>query len=201
MIALGQAADASTFFHELGHFSLEMLADLAARGDAPADVRADWAIVRNWLGVADRSQIGRAHHEMFARGFEAWLYEGRAPRPDLEGLFARIARWLHDVYRTILDLDVELTADVRAVFARLVGGSGEDLLPGFDPVTARARDAGAMAARANARLTGAAAPLPEGGLFDETARAQQELFQPILPQQRAAKALATSPCARALTPL
>ena len=36
----------------------------------------------------------RAHHEDFARGFESYLFEGKAPSIELQGVFQRFRAWL-----------------------------------------------------------------------------------------------------------
>ncbi|HEY5409917.1 MAG TPA: hypothetical protein VIJ94_04235 [Caulobacteraceae bacterium] len=63
----------------------------------------------------------------------------------------------------------------QAELVRLADGEAtQALIPGVEPVSAAARDLAALQARKAARRGHAA--LPSGGLFDETARAQQELF-------------------------
>lgn len=126
-IGLLQAADLSTFLHESGHFFLEVMTDIASRPDAPEQVRADMATVLQWFGV-DSLDAWRAmpldekrpYHERFARGFEAYAFEGEAPSLELQGVFARFRAWLLRVYRQITRLNVELTDDVRQVFARML---------------------------------------------------------------------------------
>lgn len=83
---------------------------------------------RAWLasGMERRSSVGaaydRAAQEYFARGFERYLMEGRAPVPSREllAVFRRFKKWLCDIYRTLTELDVELSDDVRGVFGRMV---------------------------------------------------------------------------------
>lgn len=65
--------------------------------------------------------LRRATHEQFARGFEAYLMEGKAPSIELRNVFRTFARWLADIYRSIRDaLRVNLDDDMRAVFDRLL---------------------------------------------------------------------------------
>ena len=128
-IALFEGADLSTFLHETGHFYLEVLADLAdeiggidtaARTPQQQQLSRDYAAVLAWLGVEDRSTVGRAQHEQFARGFEAYLMEGAAPSETLRSVFARFRAWLVGIYRSVRGLNVDLTPDIRRVFDRLV---------------------------------------------------------------------------------
>jgi hypothetical protein len=124
-IVLGQKADLSTFLHESGHVFLEMLGDLAARPDAPQRLKDDWAKTLEYLGVKDRSEIQREHHEKWARSFEAYLYEGKAPSSSLTRAFTRFRLWLKSVYRSLQALDVELSDDIRGVFDRMFATDAE----------------------------------------------------------------------------
>jgi hypothetical protein len=124
-INLFEKANLSTFLHESGHFFLEVLGDLAESADAPAGIREDYQRVLTWFGVADRSQIGTEQHEQFARGFEAYLREGKAPSPELTSIFGRFRAWLTSVYRQLSQLNVHLTDEVRGVFDRLIATDEE----------------------------------------------------------------------------
>lgn len=121
-IDLLKDADLSTFIHETGHFYLEMLADLATEADATEGLKTDYATVRKWLGLNESDAITREHHEMFARGFEKYLGEGRAPVPELRRVFAKFKAWLFGVYSSLAELKVELTDEVRNVFDKLIAG-------------------------------------------------------------------------------
>lgn len=118
-IGLTENANLSTFLHETGHFYLEVLGDLAATEGAAQQVKDDYAAILKWLGVADRGQIETKHHEMFARGNEAYLMEGNAPAPELQGAFQRFKSWLAHIYGELSKLDVKLSEEVRGVFDRI----------------------------------------------------------------------------------
>lgn len=83
---------------------------------------------RAWLasGMERKSAAGaaydRAAQEYFARGFERYLMEGKAPVPSREllAVFRRFKKWLCEIYRTLTELDVELSDEVRGVFGRMV---------------------------------------------------------------------------------
>lgn len=62
----------------------------------------------------------RPYHEQFARGFEAYLFEGKAPSAELSGVFARFRAWLVNVYKSVKALNVEINDEIRGVFDRLV---------------------------------------------------------------------------------
>ena len=63
-------------------------------------------------------------HEMFARGFERYLAEGKAPTPALLRVFAHFKTWLLKIYQAITGsaIDVNLTPEMKQVFDRLLGG-------------------------------------------------------------------------------
>lgn len=68
----------------------------------------------------------RPYHEKFARGFEAYLQEGKAPTPELQGLFRKIKSWMASVYGTLkrfLETQPDaspLNAEIRDVFGRML---------------------------------------------------------------------------------
>lgn len=119
-ITLGARRDLSTMLHELGHFYLEVMGDLATAENAPAQLVSDMATIRLWVGAEDGSPLTTEQHEQFARGFERYLAEGKAPNPELQGAFARFKRWLIAVYKDLMRLNVDLSDEVRGVFDRLV---------------------------------------------------------------------------------
>ena len=118
-INLFEKADLSTFLHESGHFYLEVLGDLAADPASDQSVRDDYAKILAFMGVSNRSEIKVEHHEKFARANEAYLMEGKAPSPELRGVFQRFRGWLKLIYRQLQSLNVELTDEVRGVFDRV----------------------------------------------------------------------------------
>lgn len=119
VITLFEKADRSTLLHELGHTFLQIEADVAKLPDMPADFKKDWATLEKWLGVKD-GVITREAHEKFARGFEAYVREGKAPSLELRSAFRRFKAWLVKVYQDVLNLNVKLNDDIRGYFDRLL---------------------------------------------------------------------------------
>jgi hypothetical protein len=126
-IALLAKADLSTFHHELAHFYLEVLADMAAQPNAPATVVEDMNRVLEWFGVPDLDtwrnmslDQQREFHEKFARGYEAYLFEGKAPSTALARTFQRFSEWMRRIYRSIKALGVEINPDIRRVYDRML---------------------------------------------------------------------------------
>lgn len=124
-IQIFEKADFSTFIHESAHLFLEIMGELAQDPNSSQEIKDDFAKVLAWFGVESRNQIATEHHEQWARGFEAYLMEGKAPTPELRSLFARFKMWLIEVYKGITNLGVELTPEVRGVMDRLVATQQE----------------------------------------------------------------------------
>lgn len=170
-ISLLERADLSTFLHEMGHLFLNEMVEDAFTPGVPAQLGQDLDGILKWMGVTARvadglgavtAAIGKVQHEQFARGFEAWLLEGKSPSIALLQAFFRFRQWLVWVYKLMTGklgaspegigqaLNVKLTPEVRKVMARLVATEEEiaameqeaDLQPFF----ATAEDAG-MSAR------------------------------------------------------
>ena len=134
-LALSPRADLSTWFHETGHFYLEVLADLAARPDAPAQVVADMQALLQWFGVPDLAawqamtlDQQRQFHERFAESIEQYVMEGKAPSAELAPLMRRFRAWMLAAYRSLKQFlagrpDAEampLNADIRRVMDRML---------------------------------------------------------------------------------
>lgn len=161
IVSLFKSADLSTFVHESGHFFLEVQADLAARISAriaageqvsPGEqsIADDMGKLLEWMGVKGTPELSalgewlampadqkRPFHEKFARGFEAYAFEGKAPSMDLQKTFQTFRAWLVNVYRALLKsvnasptdiggaLDVELSPEVRSVMDRMLATSDQ----------------------------------------------------------------------------
>ena len=121
IIKLGEASDLSTFLHESGHLFLEMEKKFAAAYGVSKDQEA----LLKWLGVESFDQLTTKQHEQFARGFEKYLAEGKAPSSKLNDAFAAFRSWLTTVYRNLRNLDVALPDDVRGVFDRMLATEAE----------------------------------------------------------------------------
>ena len=123
-IALLKDANLTTYLHETGHWALDMYSHIAENNPA---IRGEMDKLLNWFGVDSLEKWNsmsideqRQYHEQFARGFEAYLMEGKAPSSELRPIFARIKTWMLDFYKSLSGLNVELTPEVRGVFDRML---------------------------------------------------------------------------------
>ncbi len=126
-IALLKGADLTSFLHEGGHFFLDTMGNMAAHPDAPEGIKSDMQTLLDHFGVKDLDawhgmtlEQQRESHETFARGFEKYLMEGKAPSVELQSLFSRFRSWLVNVYKSLTSLNVELTPQVRGVMDRML---------------------------------------------------------------------------------
>ncbi|AZR60721.1 hypothetical protein [Eikenella corrodens] len=142
-IALLENADLSTTIHELGHYFLHTGLNIANALEAKAARNeelnvgerqhlADMQATLNWLGLADLQawnaltfEQQRPYHEQLARGFEAYIMEGKAPSLEMRSVFQRMKAWMMRVYQNLTQLDVQLSDEVRGVFGRLLASDEE----------------------------------------------------------------------------
>lgn len=120
VITLMKSANASTFMHEMGHDWLERMMRDGVDSDAPQRMRDDAGTVRSYLGLNEGDAIPTKAHEKFARSFERYLMEGRAPTQALANVFAKFKAWLTGIYQTVAKLRAPITPDIRDVFDRLL---------------------------------------------------------------------------------
>lgn len=184
-IALFENADRSTFLHESAHFFLEVYRDLATGENANPRAVQDMATLLDWFGVDSADAIGVEQHEQFARGFEAYLGEGKAPSPALQAVFAQFRAWVLGIYKALGNLNVTLTDDVRGVFDRMLASDIEiDVAQSRQGASPIVRDVGEAKALG---LTEKQFLDYEGMLLAATEEAKADLTGKLLKQQRRAQ--------------
>lgn len=127
-LMLNKGADMSTFPHEMSHFYLTMLGRMASGTTVDPSVRADMDTLLSWFGVAGTTpeerlaawnamsvDQQRQYHEQFAYNFELYLFEGKSPSLEMQGVFDRFAAYLKRVYKSIRD---ELNETYRKQFGK-----------------------------------------------------------------------------------
>jgi hypothetical protein len=145
----------STGLHESAHlFFAMMLKDARTEGIAP-QLMADMQTALDFLGMdsvesllqdsqGNLSDEARAAHEKWARAFEVYLREGKAPSAALRESFSRFKSWLLHLYKTLRGLNVELNPEMRQVFDRLLASDEQiaqakqhdRMLPAFESAEA-----------------------------------------------------------------
>jgi hypothetical protein len=160
IIDLFKTADASTFMHEAGHLWLNELVQDASRANVPQALKDDLGTILRWLKVDKAEDIGRSQHEQWAKAFERYLAEGKAPSNALAQAFEKFKQWLTAIYKSLTDISAPLSDDVRGVMDRLLATDAEIAQRGV-PQGAVAGSVGAAAVMApsltNTALAGRAA--------------------------------------------
>lgn len=184
VIGLFENADRSTFLHETGHFFLEVTRDLSRRPTAPEGARGDWDTLAKWLKISPEGEITTEAHEKFARGWERYMAEGKAPSEGLKAVFEQFKRWLLEIYHSLTDMDVTLSRDVRAVMDRMLAPgkperpAGQAPRAGFPPPP-----------RPEAQPAGRAGPEPSRLMRDirELGGIDQRYFEDVTGEKRFGK--------------
>lgn len=130
-INLFAAQNESSFIHESAHFFLEVLGDAATSEGATEEGKAFYAEALKLLNVESREQIGEKEQEMFARSFEAYLLEGKAPSKRLQKAFAAFKTWLVNIYKNIAGIEneagfkVNVSPEMKSFFDRMLASEQE----------------------------------------------------------------------------
>lgn len=143
-------SDLSTPLHEMGHMFLDQMTKAIDGGASDARLQSIYGDLKKWWngnaeGLAkeadvsvdevkdylnhkviggiesdSQKQIYTAMHEQFARSFEAYLMEGKAPAPELVGAFAKFKSWLTNIYKKVQALGAPIDDKIRSVFDRML---------------------------------------------------------------------------------
>ena len=137
IIDMAPRANPSTALHEMTHAVInfarqaqetpqvaQFLQELeAALGVVDGNWEAEFA------GWTDQYKGGnRSFLEAITYGLEDYFATGQAPKPELEGLFRKLAQWILDIYEGLKGARVKLSPEMTAYFDNLVGGEGSPFL-------------------------------------------------------------------------
>ena len=120
VISLFEKADRSTFIHETGHLFLDSFKAMAEVADAPQQLRDDWQTITEFLEIKPGEPVSVESDEKWARAFEAYLREGKAPTEGLQSVFRMYKRWLVRIYQSVSHLEVTINDDIRDVMDRML---------------------------------------------------------------------------------
>jgi hypothetical protein len=129
VIDLFGGRDLSTFVHESGHHFLEELKADAESMTSP-EVFADYEAVKAWfkregIEIGKDGTIPTEAHELWARGFERFAMEGKAPSSALRRAFDAFRSWLLTIYKVVDNLRSPVSDEVRGVMQRLIATDEE----------------------------------------------------------------------------
>ena len=113
-------ASMMTFVHEGAHFFLEVMRKAVKEGYAGESMIADLDSLERWAGVKPGEAWTTEALEKFARGFESYMAEGKAPSRGLKRAFETVQSWFLKAYKTLKDRNAPLTDEVRGVMDRMI---------------------------------------------------------------------------------
>ena len=121
LIQIFKTADRSTFLHEMGHVFFDDIKNLAEMENAPEQLVTDWNKLKEWSEWDDTQGADNTKaHEKFARGWEAYLREGKAPTKGLQRVFRMFSKWLTRIYRAVTRLGGLPPKDIQDIMARMI---------------------------------------------------------------------------------
>lgn len=125
IISLFKGQNVSTVIHEAGHVYLQNMAEDVLESGATEQLKKDFKTVRKWLEIGDHQIMnGQVHftteqHEKFAKGFESYLAEGKAPSMNLKQVFRDFKKWLLKIYKNARNIQ-EINPEIWQVFDRIL---------------------------------------------------------------------------------
>ena len=121
LIQIFKTADRSTFLHEMGHVFFDDIKNLAEMENAPEQLVTDWNKLKEWSEWDDAQGTDNTKaHERFARGWEAYLREGKAPTKGLQRVFRMFSKWLTRIYRAVTRLGGLPPKEIQDIMARMI---------------------------------------------------------------------------------
>jgi broad specificity phosphatase PhoE len=127
-----ESGDVSTLAHETAHVFRRTL--------EPGELDT----ANKLWGVPDGKWAVK-HEEAFARDFERYLYDGKAPNAEAKTLFEKFRGWLRDVYTRLIGSSIaeRLSAEKKAFFDMMLGGEPVEAQPKEEKASAAAAAQGA----------------------------------------------------------
>ncbi|MEM8838121.1 MAG: hypothetical protein AAGE89_08515, partial [Pseudomonadota bacterium] len=119
-----EAPDLTSFLARSSDAFLTLLVDVAKK-DGPQSLKADVAAIRRLVGSEAGKGISRLHKEKWARGFRAYLLEGKAASPELARAFERQKDWLRELYQGQDLSKVDVSPEIRGMMNRILMSEAE----------------------------------------------------------------------------
>lgn len=151
VISIMKGGDISTMMHEGAHHFLVLMDKFSKMPDAPKALLDEMATVRKWLQLKEGDDLAEYKltskgkkvlvqtraHEQFARGFEQYLREGKAPSADLVPIFSKMKQWFNGIYQSVKNIKYQggkfkLTDEARAFFDRTLSENPETQIEAKD---------------------------------------------------------------------
>lgn len=100
LIEFFKNADSSTSVHEVGHWLLNTWDKYSSQSK---EIERDVNAIRKFVGN-NGEDFTKEQHEKFARGFEAYIRNGKAKTSKLQEVFSKFKRALRAIYRSIKEI-------------------------------------------------------------------------------------------------
>jgi hypothetical protein len=131
-ISILRDANYSTGIHELAHDWLVRFLTDSEHELATAGLKEDGQTVLKWLGAEKASDLiyrdtdtkaekaaKTKMHEKWARAYETYYREGRAPTSALKAIFERVRQWMLKIYDAAEKIGAPISDEMRGVFDRM----------------------------------------------------------------------------------
>lgn len=125
ILNLFKSENASTFLHEMGHLYLEIMSKYSQLETANQSLKDDMTAIHKWLDSAPGQEFTRDQHEKFARTYEQYLKEGKAPSVNLMDAFASFGSWMLQIYKKSKVPGSDLAPEIRDIFDRMLATEEE----------------------------------------------------------------------------
>lgn len=120
-ISLTEYSDPSTIIHETGHFFKDDLQSM--KGNPKADKQLE--ALNKYVGATEGQPWTTEQEEVFARAFEKYLLDGKAPNNVLKDTFKDFSGWLRMIYGEGQRLGM-VTPELKKALNDMLGGKRLD---------------------------------------------------------------------------
>src|SRR6185437_2837002 len=100
LVHLYKTANTSTFLHEFLHTLVPFLKE-GDLGVLAKELRVSPELLKNTAPTAEERPAWKRAHETLASWWERYHRDGKAPTPEVKGIFAKIHKAMRDVYQVV----------------------------------------------------------------------------------------------------
>lgn len=120
IMRFGEHADVSTALHEFMHLWTKEFEYDATLVPGRADIQERLQQMRDIAGAEPDGTISREGYEKLAKGFETYLFEGKAPTPEMRDMFREARAGMIDVYKDASRIGAPITPEMRDFFDHML---------------------------------------------------------------------------------
>lgn len=117
IIGILNSKSKKSFLHEVAHVYLDNLQFRYADNKMSGQEAKDFDAIKKWVGWNPGQEMFETEqHEKFARGFEQYLLQSKAPNSAVEKFFKAAKQWVIDFYRTANALNISISPAVKRAY-------------------------------------------------------------------------------------